>query len=73
MIHFDFIVTDADAENILRALRNDALKCDVRIIELMALKETPEDVRDRSIAVYKHSKEYTLSLITKMKNTRIQD
>jgi len=70
MIKFEFIVDDADAENILECIRESALRNDERIMCLLALNY-PGPETDRFLEAYKQNKEYLLGLIEKMKNTKV--
>lgn len=72
-VHFDFIVDDVDAENIFYSIRNDALRCDEHILDLMTQQDITEEYRQRMIAGYRTSKAYTLGLLELMKNTRIPE
>jgi len=72
-VHFDFIVDDVDAENIFFSIRNDALRNDERIMDLMTQKDISDDYRAAMIAACERSKEYTLSLLELMKNTQVKE
>jgi hypothetical protein len=69
MIHFDFIVDDVDAENILLAVRSSALKS----LELAAKEMCKDSPSESIIEAYNRDYEYMLSLIAKMTNNRVQD
>lgn len=73
MVHFNFIVEDVDAENIFFSIRNDALRNDERIMDLMARKDISDDYRTAMIAACERSRDYTLSLLELMKNTRAKE
>ena len=69
MIHFDFIVSDADAENILGCILSSALKSSELVIHEMC-KDNPSDDMIRG---YKQNHDYLISLIPRMTNTRISN
>jgi|AntAceMinimDraft_5_1070358.scaffolds.fasta_scaffold305754_2 hypothetical protein len=62
MIHFDFVVDDVDAENIMAALQNEVW-CSVE-----SALSTDNEIMIRA---YKDTAEYYRGLIIKMKNTRV--
>jgi hypothetical protein len=61
MIHFDFVVEDVDAENIVGAIRDAAL----------ARTDLSEEQRDGYISWHRANKEYMLGLVEKMTNRRV--
>ena len=67
MIHFDFTVTDVDAENIFSMMHERICANNMRIIEMIG-KPGKEDY----IEAYRRDNEYVEELIKKMKNTRVQ-
>jgi hypothetical protein len=73
MIHFDFIVEDVDAENLMWAIRESALRNDEYIIKYMARQDMTEEQKEPYIKYFKDGKAYMLGLIEKMTNTRIEE
>jgi hypothetical protein len=73
MIHFDFIVEDVDAENLMWAIRNSALRNDEAIMDYEARTDLTQEQKDSYISWLKANKEYMLGLIEKMTNTRIEE
>ena len=73
MIHFDFIVEDVDAENIMCALRDYALKNDEDIMDYEARKDLTQEQKDSYVNCLKDNKAYMLGLIEKMTNTRVEE
>ena len=73
MIHFDFIVEDVDAENIMWALRDYALKNDEDIMDYEARKDLTQEQKDSYVNCHKANKAYMLGLIEKMTNTRVEE
>ena len=67
MIHFDFTVTDVDAENIFAIMRDRIVENNVIIMNMIG-KPGKEDY----IEAYRRDNEYVEELIKKMKNTRVQ-
>lgn len=68
MIHFDFTVTDADAENIMEIMRNQILQNQQRINSMMY-----EIGKEHYIEAYKQDNEYIMGLIKRMTNTRVDN
>lgn len=68
MIHFDFTVSDADAENIMEIMRDRIIDNNMRIMNLMTHPCRPE----QTIQAYRRDNEYVEELIKKMTNTRIE-
>ena len=68
MIHFDFTVSDADAENIMEIMRDRIMMNNKQIIEMIG-KPGKEDY----IAAYRQDNEYIEDLIKKMTNTRVKN
>lgn len=68
MIHFDFTVSDADAENIMEIMRNHINHNNMRIVEMM---HDPEMYK-QSIVAFRRDNEYVEGLIKKMTNTLLQ-
>jgi hypothetical protein len=73
MIHFDFIVEDVDAENLMWAIRESALRNDEHIMDYEARTDLTQEQKDSYISWLKANKEYMLGLIEKMTNTRIEE
>jgi hypothetical protein len=73
MIHFDFTVEDIDAENIVRAVRDSALRNDEKIMDYMMREDLTQEQKDSYIDWLKANKAYMLSLIEKMTNTRVEE
>ena len=67
MIHFDFTVSDADAENIFAIMRDRILYNNQQIIEMIGKPD-----KEYYIAAYRQDNEYVEGLIKKMTNTRIE-
>jgi len=65
MIHFDFIVNDVDAENIINCITNEASRSDKKILDAIAAGDTTLK------EAYIKDRDYLLSLRDKMKNTRL--
>jgi hypothetical protein len=72
MIHFDFIVEDVDAENLMWAIRESALRNDEHIMDYEARTDLTQEQKDSYISWLKANKAYMLGLIEKMTNTRIE-
>ena len=67
MIHFNFTVSDEDAENILGCIHNEITQCNQNIMKCMVNNDSPEVI----IAFRSHI-EYLEELILKMTNTRVE-
>ena len=67
MIHFDFTVSDADAENIMEIMRNQISQNHRKITSLMY-----EIGKEHYIEAYKRDNEYVEGLIKKMTNTWVE-
>jgi hypothetical protein len=72
MIHFNFIVEDVDAENLMWAIRESALRNDEHIMDYEARTDLTQEQKDSYISWLKANKAYMLGLIEKMTNTRIE-
>jgi len=68
MIHFDFTVSDVDAQNILQIMRDRILHNNQQIIEMIG-KSGKEDY----IAAYRRDNEYVEDLIKKMTNIQVEE
>ena len=73
MIHFDFIVEDVDAENLMWAIRESALRNDQHIMDYEARLGLTREQKDSYIDWLKANKAYMLGLIEKMTNTRVEE
>ena len=73
MIHFDFIVEDFDAENLMWAIRNSALRNDEAIMDYEARQDLTREQKDSYINWLNSNKAYMLGLIEKMTNTRVEE
>ena len=73
MIHFDFIVEDVDAENLMWAIRESALRNDQHIMDYEARIGLTREQKDSYIDWLKANKAYMLGLIEKMTNTRVEE
>lgn len=68
MIHFDFTVSDADAENIFSVMRHRILLNNMEIIELIG-----KTGQENYIEAYRRDNEYVQGLIQKMTNTWVEE
>ena len=73
MIHFNFIVEDVDAENLMWAIRESALRNDEHIMDYEARTDLTQEQKDSYINWLKANKAYMLGLIEKMTNTRVEE
>ena len=73
MIHFDFIVEDVDAENLMWVIRESALRNDEHIMDYEARADLTQEQKESYISWLKANKEYMLGLIEKMTNTRVEE
>ena len=73
MIKFEFTMEDVDAENLMWAIRESALRNDEYIIKYMARQDMTEEQKEPYIKYFKDGKAYMLGLIEKMTNTRIEE
>lgn len=67
MIHFDFTVSDADAENIIDCIQQTICKNHMKIMDFIIAKD------DVMVEHYKQDIEYLEGLIKRMSNTRVED
>lgn len=67
MIHFDFTVSDVDAENIIDIMRSAITRNSVKMLK--AIQQHDND----SILFLERDTEYIESLISKMHNTRVKN
>ncbi len=68
MIHFNFTVSDADAENIFTILSNQIARSREEMLELIA-KGDESNMRQ----AYERDNEYIKELINKMTNTKVEE
>ena len=68
MIHFDFTVSDADAENIFSMMRVCINLNNVRIIDMVG-----KPGQEHYVEAYRQDNEYIEDLMKKMNNTRVND
>ena len=68
MIHFDFTVSDADAENIMSMLREQITRNNYKMLFHI---DKPDEAYWRE--VYDQDNEYIEGLIQKMTNTRAEE
>ena len=68
MIHFDFTVSDVDAENIFSVMRHRIVLNNMEIIELIGKTE-----QEHYIEAYRRDNEYIEELIQKMTNARVEE
>ncbi len=68
MIHFNFTVSDTDAENIFTILNNQISRNREAMLELMA-KGDEWNMR----GAYERDNEYIKELINKMTNTKVEE
>jgi hypothetical protein len=73
MIHFNFIVEDVDAENLMWTIRESALRNDEHIMDYEARTDLTQEQKDSYISWLKANKAYMLGLIEKMTNTRVEE
>ena len=73
MIHFNFIVEDVDAENLMWAIRDYALKNDEHKISYMSRSDLTDEQKESYYQALDANKAYMLGLIEKMTNTRVEE
>lgn len=73
MIKFEFTMSDVDAENLLRAIRDHAASYTEEIMDVMVDKGLTKDEQKTYISAYKDVREYYLALIPQMKNYRVEN
>lgn len=69
VIHFDFIVSDVDAENIFDCISSEINRCNVEIIDSMASRVD----KSSDIEWLKSHVKYLTELKKKMSNTRVKE
>lgn len=70
-IHFDFVVSDIDAQNIMSILNDEIGRIGMQIIDDMANNDLTPAV-EANISWYKSHQVYLKELMLKMKNTRVE-
>jgi hypothetical protein len=68
MIHFNFTVSDADAENIFTILNNQIVHNHAKMVKLVANGD-----EYNMLEAYERDNEYIEELINKMTNTRVEE
>lgn len=68
MIHFDFVVDDVDAENIINCIHSEICKCHEDIMDCMV-----EGGKEEYIAAYRDRIQYLKELIVKMHNSWVEE
>ncbi len=66
MIHFNFTVSDVDAENIISVMRHRIVLNNQQIVEMIG-----KPGQEEYIDAYRRDNEYVEGLIKKMTNTRV--
>ncbi len=69
MIHFNFTVSDADAENIFTILNNQISRNREEMLKLVAYGSLEYNM----LKAYKRDNEYITELIKKMTNTKVEE
>jgi len=77
MIHFNFTVSDADAENIFAILNNQIVHNHEKMVKLVANGDEynmlgAEYIKDM-LGAYERDNEYIKALINKMTNTKVEE
>ena len=72
-VKFEFVMEDVDAENLMWAIRNEALRNDEVMMDYEARQDLTREQKDSYIDWLKANKEYMLGLIEKMTNTRVEE
>jgi hypothetical protein len=68
MIHFNFTVSDTDAENIFNILNNQVSRNREEMLKLIASGDGYN-----MLGVYERDSEYIKALINKMTNTKVEE
>jgi hypothetical protein len=68
MIHFNFTVSDAEAENIFTILNNQISRNREEMLELMAKGD-----EYNMLGAYERDNEYIKELMAKMTNTKVEE
>ena len=72
-VKFEFTMEDVDAENLIWAIRDSALRNDEHIMKYMARPDLTQEQKDSYIDHLKANRDYTMGLIEKMTNTRVTE
>ena len=67
MIHFDFIVNDVDAENIMGCIQTEIVNCHMKIQKCIVAEDA-----QKVIDAYNSRIEYLEELKTRMYNSRVE-
>lgn len=73
MVKFEFVMSDIDAENMLRAIHDNGVNNVEKILRVMVDPNLTDDQKEMYIQSYKDSQEYFRGLIKQMKNYRAED
>jgi hypothetical protein len=78
MVHFDFVMDDRDAENLMGFMNDVIVKDHQHIIDFVIKREkavTPEEALDAQswVDYYQSHIEYVRKMITYMTNTRVDE
>lgn len=68
MIHFDFTISDAEAENIFSMMHDRIVENNMRIMKIMSENNNNE----QRIEAYRRDNEYVEELIKKMTSVRVE-
>ena len=68
MIHFDFIVSDVDAENIMGCIQTEIVNCHMKIQKCIVANDA-----QKVIDAYNSRIEYLEELKTRMYNSRVEE
>ena len=68
MIHFDFIVSDVDAENIMGCIQTEIVNCHMKIQKCIVAEDA-----QKVIDAYNSRIEYLEELKTRMYNSRVEE
>ena len=71
-VKFEFTMSDIDAENLVGAVRDSALRNDEYIMETLADEDLTPNQKTKYVEAFKAHREYTLGLIAQMTNTRVE-
>jgi len=72
-VKFEFTLEDVDAENLIWAIRDSALRNDISILDYMVREDLTQEQKDVYIKYFEDGKAYTLGLIDQMTNTRVEE
>jgi hypothetical protein len=70
-VKFEFVLEDADAENLIRAVQTSAGIEDENILDCLLRTDLTDEQKTSYIQSCQASKKYILGLIDKMTNTRV--